>query len=141
MNDRLDFNQQVIEEFRANDGKVGGPFEGSDMILITTTGRRTGRQLTSPLVCTTDGDGNHVVIASMAGGPKHPSWYHNLTEHPNVTVEVPGESYAARAEITEGDDRQALYDAQTERYPVFAEYAEKAGAAGRTIPVIRLHRV
>ncbi len=136
-----DFNQQVIDEFRQNRGKVGGRMEGMDVALLTTTGRRTERQLTTPLVFSTDDEGRHIVVASMGGAPTNPDWYRNLAENPNLTVEVPGEAYRARAEITEGDDRQSLYDAHAERYPMFVDYATKAAEAGRTIPVIRLNRV
>jgi len=110
------------------------------MILITTTGAKTGRQLTSPLVHTTDADGNHVIIASMGGAPKDPNWYHNIKANPEVKVEAAGDSYTARAETTEGDDRQALYDAQAAKWAQFSDYKAKAAAANRVIPVIRLQR-
>ena len=139
--DFLSYNKKIIAEFHENDGKCGGPFDGMDMILITTTGAKTARELVSPLVHTADSDGNHVIIASMGGAPKNPNWYHNLKANPEVKVEVAGDSYTARAEITEGDDRQALYDAQAAQMPQFSDYATKAAEAGRTIPVIRLHRI
>ena len=137
MSDHLDFNQQVIEEFRANDGVCGGPFEGMPMILITMTGAKSGRTLTSPLVHSTDGD-DPIIIASMGGAPKQPNWYFNLVANPEVTVEVGTETWQGTAVLTEGDERQRLYDAQAAELPIFAEYAEKA--APREIPVFRLVR-
>ena len=134
--DRLEFNRQIIDEFRANEGKVGGPFEGAPMLLLTTTGAKSGRQLTSPLVHTRDGDAI-VIIASKAGAPTNPDWFHNLKANPTVTVEVGTDRFEARAEITEGDERQRLYDAQAELMPNFKEYAE---GTDRVIPVVRLHR-
>ena len=137
MDDRLSFNQGVIEEFRANDGICSGPFEGMPMILVTMTGAKSGRTLTSPLVYSMDGD-DAVVIASMGGAPTHPNWYHNLVANPTVTVEIGTETYDATAVLTEGEERQRLYDQQAETMPFFAEYAEKA--APREIPVFRLVR-
>ena len=137
MNDRLSFNQQIIDEFRNNDGVCGGPFEGAPMILITMTGAKSGRSLTSPLVYSTDGD-DAVIIASMAGAPTHPNWYHNLVANPDVTVEIGTESFEATAVLTEGDERDRLYAAQAQMMPQFSEYAEKA--APRVIPVFRLVR-
>jgi deazaflavin-dependent oxidoreductase (nitroreductase family) len=132
--DRLEFNQQVIDEFRANEGKVSGMFEGAPMLLLTTTGAKTGRRLTSPLVYSKDGD-DIIVIASKAGAPTNPDWFHNLKANPEVTVEVGTDEFEARAEITEGDERQRLFDAQAELMPNFKEY--EAGT-DRVIPVVRL---
>ncbi len=137
MNDRLSFNQQIIEEFRENGGVVGGRFEGMPMMLLNNTGAKSGRTLTSPLVYTTDGD-DMVVIASKAGAPEHPNWYHNLVANPDVTVEVGTESYEATAILLEGDERDRVYDAQAAQMPMFAEYA--TSAAPRVIPVFRLVR-
>ena len=96
MADMNEFNAKVIAEFRANAGKVGPPFEGSPMVLLTTTGARTGRTLTSPLVYSTDGD-NVVIIASKAGAPSNPAWYHNLVANPTVTLEISEETFQATA--------------------------------------------
>lgn len=137
MSDRLSYNQQVIEEFRANDGVCSGRFEGMPMILITMTGAKSGRSLCSPLVYSTDGD-DPVIIASQGGAPTHPNWYHNLVANPEITVEVGTETYQANAVLTEGDERQRLYDQQAAQMPFFADYAEKA--APREIPVFRLVR-
>ncbi len=137
MPDFLEINRNVIDEFRTNDGVCGGMFEGMPMMLLTMTGAKSGRELTSPLVYSTDG-GDMVIIASMGGAPKHPNWYHNLAANPDVTVEVGSESYAATAVQTEGDERDRLFTAQAEQMPQFAEYAKNA--APRVIPVFRLVR-
>jgi deazaflavin-dependent oxidoreductase (nitroreductase family) len=132
-----EFNNRIVEEFRANGGKVGKPFEGAPMILVTTTGARSGRTRTSPLVYTRDGD-RYVIIASYAGAPKHPAWYHNLVANPEVTVEVGTESFTARASTAEGEERRSLYDAQAALMPNFTEYQEKTT---REIPVVVLERI
>jgi len=137
--DYLEFNKNVIKEFRANGGLCGGPFEGSPMVLITMTGAKTGRELCTPLVYSTDGD-DLVIIASKAGAPQHPNWYHNLVANPAITVEVGTDKWQATAELAEGEERQRLYDGQAEQMPQFAEYAKSAGEAGREIPVFRLVR-
>ena len=100
MVDFLSFNEKVIAEFRENEGVCGGPFEGAPMILITMTGAKSGRSLTSPLVFSRDGD-DPVIIASMGGAPNHPNWYHNLVANPTVTVEIPGETYEARFSLAD----------------------------------------
>ena len=137
MSDVNDFNAKLIEEFRANDGKVGGGFEGWPLLLLTTTGAKTGLARTSPVVFTED-SGRRVVIASKAGAPHHPHWYLNLVAHPEVTVEVPGETYHARAVVAEGAERERLYRQQAERMPNFSEYQEKTT---REIPVVILEPV
>ena len=131
-----DFNRQIIEEFRANGGKVGGPFAGAPMLLLTTTGAKSGRPHTTPLVYSTDGD-RIVVIASKAGAPTHPAWYHNLVANPTVTVEVGTEKYQASAEVPTGAERDRLFDAQAALMPNFAEYQRNTT---RRIPVVRLTR-
>ena len=132
-----DFNTQVIEEFRANDGRVGGMFEGAPMILVTHTGRRSGKEYTTPLVYTRDGD-DYVIIASKAGADTHPAWYLNIKDNPRVRVEVGGESFDAVARTIEsGDERDRLYNAQAELMPNFKEYAE---GTDRVIPVVVLSR-
>jgi deazaflavin-dependent oxidoreductase (nitroreductase family) len=118
---------------------VGGPFEGAPMILVTMTGAKSGRELCSPLVYSTDGD-DVVIIASKGGAPNHPSWYHNLVANPAVTVEIGTESWQATAVVAEGDERTRLYDAQAAQMPQFSEYEKSATEAGRVIPVFRLVR-
>src|SRR4029453_12802200 len=116
MADINDFNSQIIDEFRANQGKVGGQFEGAPMVLITTTGAKSGQRRTSPLVYFRDGD-RIVIFASKAGAPTHPDWYHNLVANPQVTVEVEGDTFEATADVLEGDERDRILDAQAELMP------------------------
>lgn len=132
-----DFNQKVISEFRANQGKVGGQYANRPLLLLTTTGAKSGKTYTNPLAYTKDGN-RFVVIASFGGGPKNPSWYHNLVAHPEVTVEVGSERFQARATVATGEERQRLYDRQAEQMPAFAEYQKKTT---RQIPVIVLTRI
>ena len=132
-----DFNQNLINEFRANNGKVTGTFAGRPVVLLTTTGAKSGQQRTTPLVYTTDGD-NLVIIASKGGAPTNPAWYHNIVANPTVTVELPGETYQARARVAQGEERERLYNAQAALMPAFAEYQEKTS---RQIPVIVLERL
>ncbi len=131
-----DFNRSVIDEFRANDGKVSGPFEGAPLLLLTTTGAKSGRTHTTPLVYLLDGDGI-VVFGSKAGAPTHPAWYHNLVANPTVTVELPGEQFEARAVVTDGEKRDRLFTQQKSAMPGFADYERKTT---REIPVIVLER-
>lgn len=134
---RNDFNQSLIEDFRANDGKVTGVFAGRPLLLLTTTGAKSGRPRTSPVVYTTDGD-RMVIIASKGGAPTHPDWYHNLVANPVATIELPGDTFQARATVAEGEERQRLYDAQAALMPAFAEYQQKTT---RQIPVVILERL
>ena len=132
-----DFNRNVIDEFRSNNGKVGGQFGDAPLVLLTTTGAKSGKPHTTPVVYTRDGD-NLVVIASMGGAPKSPAWYHNLVANPQVTVELPGETYTAKARVTEGEERDRLFRAQADLMPNFDEYQTKTT---RVIPVVVLERV
>ena len=134
--DMNDFNASVIAEFRANEGKVGGPFDGSPMVLLTTTGAKSGKQRTSPLVYFADGD-RRFIFASKAGAPTNPDWFHNIVANPAVTVEIGAESYAATASVVEGEERDRVYAAQAELMPGFAEYQANTT---RTIPVVELVR-
>lgn len=135
--DFLEFNKNVIEEFRANEGVCGGPFEGMPMILVTMTGAKSGRELTSPLVYSKNGD-DAIIIASKGGAPNHPNWYHNLVANPDVTVEIGTEKFEATAVLTEGEERAQLYAEQAAQMPQFAEYEKNA--APRVIPVFRIVR-
>ena len=135
--DMKSFNQAVIDEFRANGGIVGGLFEGAPMLLLTTTGARTGRRLTAPLVYAQDG-GRLLAFASKGGAPTNPDWYHNLVANPIVTVEVGTEAFEARAVVLTGDERDRLYAEQAKRMPNFATYQENTT---RVIPVVALERV
>jgi deazaflavin-dependent oxidoreductase (nitroreductase family) len=131
-----DYNTQIIEEFRANAGKVGGSWEGRDLLLLTTTGRKSGKQHTTPIVYTRDGD-RLLVYASKAGAPKHPDWYLNLEADPHVVVEVGDERYDATATPLKGAERDRQFAAQAERVATFAEYEAKTT---RVIPVVALRR-
>jgi deazaflavin-dependent oxidoreductase (nitroreductase family) len=132
-----DFNRSVIDEFRANDGKVTGAFEGAPLLLLTTTGAKSGREHTTPVVYLRDG-GRLLVFGSKGGAPTHPAWYHNLVANPEVTVELPGERFVARAVVTEGAERDRLFDQQKSVMPGFADYERKTT---RTIPVVALERI
>ena len=136
MSDPNDFNQKIIEEFRANDGKVGGMFEGSPMLLLTTTGAKSGQRRVAPLVYSTDG-GRHVIIASKGGAPTNPDWFRNLVANPDVTVEVGTEAFTAKAVVPEGAERDRLFDAQAAIMPGFREYQNNTE---RIIPVVVLER-
>ncbi len=137
MSELNEFNQQVISEFRANQGKVGGQLANMPVLLLTTTGAKSGRALTRPLVYTTDRD-RIVVIASFAGAPNNPPWYHNLVANPEATVELGSERFQVRAEVTSGEERQRLFNRQAEQMSIFADYQKKTP---RQIPVIVLKRI
>lgn len=129
------FNENLINEFRANGGKVNsGPFVNAPLMLLTTTGAKSGRPFTTPLVYTKDGN-RIVIIASKGGFPKHPAWFHNLKANPTVTLEIGTKKFQAKATITSGAERQRLFDAQAKVMPNFTEYQK---ATTRVIPVITL---
>jgi deazaflavin-dependent oxidoreductase (nitroreductase family) len=132
-----EFNEGVIKEFRANQGVVGGQMKGMPVLLITMTGAKTGRTITKPLVYSRDGD-RIVIIASYAGAVHNPPWYHNLVANPDVTVELGGETFKAKAAVAPASDRQRLYDQQAKQMPIFTEYQKKTT---RQIPVLLLTRV
>src|SRR5579875_2155258 len=111
-----DFNARIIEEFRANDGRVGGPFEGADMLLLHHTGARSGQSRIAPLVYLPDAD-RYVIFASKAGAPTNPAWYHNLKANPEATIEVGSNTVPVIATEVTGDERQRLFDAQVRRMP------------------------
>jgi deazaflavin-dependent oxidoreductase (nitroreductase family) len=131
------FNRDLVNEYRANGGTVTGPFAGRPLLLLTTTGARSGEQRTTPLVYSTDGD-LLVVIASKGGAPTHPAWYHNLTANPEATVELGTERFQVRAEVARGQERDRLFEAQATQMPNFAEYQRKTS---RRIPVFTLRRL
>ena len=135
--DMKEINRKVIEEFRGNGGKVGGQFAGAPMVLLTTKGAKSGKTYVNPLVYSRDGD-KYVIIASFAGGPKNPSWYHNLVAHPTPTVEIGGERFQAKATFPSGAERERLFDQQASQMPIFNEYRKKTA---RQIPVVVLERV
>jgi len=137
MSELDDFNQGVIKEFRANQGKVGGQMAGMPVLLLTMTGAKSGRTLTRPLVYTRDGD-RIVIIASFAGAPHNPPWYHNLVANPVATVEVGADKFQVRASVTSGEERQRLFDRQAEQMAIFRDYQKKTT---RQIPVLVLTRI
>ena len=132
-----DWNTKVIQEFRANKGQVGGNFAGSTLLLLHTTGAKTGQERVNPVACLRDGD-NLVVIASKNGAPVNPDWYHNLLAHPEVTVEVGVEQIKAHATVAAEPERTRLYDAMAKKNPGFAEYPKMTT---RQIPVVILHPI
>ena len=130
------FNQQIIDEFRANSGKLGGGFEGAPMLLLHTTGAKSGKERVNPLAYQADGD-HYVVFASKGGAPTNPDWFHNLLANPHVTVEVGDESFAATARVAEGEEHERLWSRQKELRSTFADYESKTT---RVIPVVILER-
>jgi deazaflavin-dependent oxidoreductase (nitroreductase family) len=131
-----DWNAAIIDEFRANEGKVGGQFEGAPMLLLHTTGAKSGSPRVNPLVYQADGD-RLVIFGSAAGAPANPDWYHNLVANPEVTVEVGTETIPLRARVAEGEEHQQLWTRQKEIMPGFADYEARTT---RQIPVIILER-
>jgi len=128
----------LVTDFRANGGQVtSGPFTGRPVLLLTTKGAKSGQPRLAPVVYSRDGD-HFVIMASKGGSPTHPAWYHNLLANPVVTVEVGGESFAARARVTEGAGRDRLFAERAAANPNFAEYQKKTT---RVIPVVVLERL
>ena len=137
MSDPNNFNQQIIKEFRANGGKVGGPFEGATMLLLTTTGAKSGQPRISPLVYTTDGD-HMIIIASKGGAPTNPDWFYTLVANPVVTAERGTETFHARATVPEAAERDRLFNQMAAQRPGFAEYQRNTT---RKIPVVVLEKI
>jgi deazaflavin-dependent oxidoreductase (nitroreductase family) len=137
--DPADFNQSIIDEFRANAGKVGGPFEGAPMILLHHQGVKSGSARVNPLVYQAVGD-NFAIFASKAGAPTDPQWYRNLLAHPRTTAEVGTETIDVTATVLRGSERDRIWSKQKELMPGFAEYEERAQGI-RQIPVVLLERV
>jgi len=135
---RGQFNIDLIADLRAHGGKAtGGPFVGSDVLILTTKGAKSGAIRETPLAYTRDGD-HLVILGSKGGAPTHPAWYHNLVAHPVVTVEAQGEKFEARAHVAGGDEYERLYTQHADRYPGFYEYRKRTS---RIIPVIVLERI
>ena len=137
MTEQQDFNRSVIEEFRANAGRVGGRLADVDLVLVTHTGARTGRTLTTPLGHLTDGD-DLVIVAANRGSARHPAWYHNLVAHPEVTVEVGADRFDAVAEVATGPERARLWSMIVAAKPFFLDF--QAAARPRQIPIVVLRR-
>jgi deazaflavin-dependent oxidoreductase (nitroreductase family) len=130
------WNSHIIDEFHANKGKVGGPFEGNTLLLLTTTGAKSGQKRTNPLVYLQEGE-HMYIFATKAGAPTNPDWYHNLVAHPTVTVESGTKTFQARAVEIKGEVRDQIYAKQVQRMPGFGDYEQKTA---RKIPVIELLR-
>ena len=131
-----DFNRGVVEEFRANAGKVGGPFEGGDLLLLHTTGAKSGQPRLSPLAYLTV-DGKMLIVGSYAGAPKDPAWVHNLRANPRAHIEVGTEAYDVDVRELPDDEREATYPKLAALAPVFSEYQAKTD---RVIPLFELTR-
>ena len=131
-----DFNKRIIEEFRANGGVVGGHFDGMNLLLVHTTGAKSGLERINPVAQTMDGD-RYVIIASKGGAPTNPDWYYNIKANPGVTIEVGTQKFPALAAITEEPERSELFEKMASQYPGFEDYKEKTK---RVIPVVTLTR-
>lgn len=132
-----DMNKQIIEEFRANDGKVGGYFANNTLLLLHTTGAKSGQERTNPLVTFEDGD-RLVVIASKGGAPSHPDWYYNVVANPVVDVEFGTDKFQVQATVTSEPERTELYETMESKFAGFSEYKENTT---RVIPVVTLSRL
>ncbi len=131
-----DFNQRIIDEFRAHSGVVGGPFAGAAMLLLHTKGAKSGAERINPLVYSKDGD-RYIIAASKGGAPTNPAWYHNLVGHPDVSIEVGTEKIDVTARVATGEERDRLYAQHAAPMPVFLDYQKRTK---RTIPVVVLAR-
>ena len=137
MSEQRDWNQQVIDEFRANGGKVGGTFEGAPLLLLHTSGARTGHPRLTPLIYQQVGD-ELAVFGSKGGAPSHPAWYRNLLANPDAEIELGTETLPVHARVAEGEERERIYETQKQRYPTLTQYEKTT--AGREIPVVILTR-
>ena len=133
-----DWNGQVIEEFRANEGKVGGMFEGRTLLLLHHRGAKSGAERVNPLAYQRLDDDSVAVFASKGGAPTNPDWYHNLVANPDITVEIGTDSFPARARVATGEERERIWEKQKADWPGFADYEQTAGS--RTIPVVVLEK-
>jgi deazaflavin-dependent oxidoreductase (nitroreductase family) len=137
-NEMSDFNTSIIEEFRANEGRVGGDFEGSPLILIHHIGAKSGAERVTPLGCFPQSDGRLVIVASNGGAVKHPNWYHNLKANPEIRVEFGTEIFCAEVKELEGSDRRKVWTDAVDAVPILREYQRNTL---RSIPVLVLTRV
>jgi len=131
-----DFNQEIIEEFRANGGRVGGRFEGAPLLLLHHRGAKSGKEYVNPLMYQDLGGGSLAIFASKGGAPTNPDWFHNLRANPNTKIELGADTVDVVARVASNEDRDRIWEAQKRAYPNFAEYERSAG--GRTIPVVVL---
>ena len=132
-----DWNQQVIDEFRANEGRVGGNFEGRNLLLLHHTGAKSGTERINPLAYQRLSDNSVAIFASKGGAPTTPDWFYNLVAHPDVKVEIGTETFAAHARVAEGAERETIWEKQKQDWPGFADYEEKTKGI-REIPVVVL---
>jgi len=132
-----DVNRSLIVDFRATRGKVTGIFAGAPLLLLTTTGAKSGKPRTTPVLYTRDGD-RYVILASKAGAPTNPNWYDNLRANPRVTVELGSETFEAVSSVAQGDEHDRLFANQAAQLPIYAEYQQHTT---RRIPVVVLERV
>src|SRR5580765_3090135 len=137
MSEVNNWNAKIIEEFRANAGKVGGPFEGANVLLLHTRGAKTGVERVNPVAYQPVGD-DVAIFASKGGAPTNPDWYHNLRANPDVTVELGTDTIDVKARVLEGEEREPIWTKQKQLMPGFAEYEQKTT---RQIPVVILERV
>ena len=138
MSDMNDFNQKIVDEFRANGGKVGGMFEGSPIVLVHHKGAKSGTERVNPLVYQDLGGGSIAVFASKGGAPTNPDWFHNLVANPDTTIELGTEQVPVRARVADDEERDRMWETQKAAHPQFAEYEKTAG--DRKIPVVILER-
>ena len=131
-----DFNRNLINDLRTNGKPTSGPFLGRNVLILTTKGAQSGEVRENPLVYTRDGD-HYVIVASKGGAPTHPAWYHNLVQHPEVTIEVGKDKFKARAHVAQGDEHERLYTHHADINPTFHDYRKRTT---RKIPVIVLER-
>lgn len=130
------FGQEHVERYRETDGEEGHDWQGTTVLILTTTGRRSGSERSTPLIYGTHGD-DYVLVASKGGAPEHPAWYLNLSETPEVDVQVKGNRFPARARTATAEERPELWATMTERWPAYDEYQTKTD---REIPVVVLER-
>jgi deazaflavin-dependent oxidoreductase (nitroreductase family) len=133
-----DFNREIIDEFRTHEGKVGGQFEGAPLLLLHSTGARSGAERVNPVMYRRLGDDRVAVFASKGGHPTNPDWFHNLVAHPDAAVEIGTETHPVRAHVAAGPERDEIWSAQKAEWPGFADYESRAG---REIPVVVLERL
>jgi len=132
-----DWNQKIIEEFRANEGQVGGQLQGAPLLLLHTVGARSGKERVTPVMYRRLDDDTVAVFASKAGAPTNPDWYHNLLVNPSATVEIGSQTYDVTSRVLDDDQREPIWTKHKAEYPGFAEYESKTS---RTIPVVVLKR-
>jgi deazaflavin-dependent oxidoreductase (nitroreductase family) len=131
------FGQEHVDRYQETDGAEGHDWQGTTVLLLTTTGRRSGKARTTPLIYQ-ESDGDPVIVASLGGAPKHPNWYHNLQADPEVQVQIRGEKFTARARTATAEEKPALWKLMAAAWPAYDEYQTKTD---REIPVVILERV